>query len=66
MALIERGLCVVRYDNEAGKGDHKHQGEVEVEYVFSTLAALRKIFGPMSQTTEREAQHEHRNDRHLE
>jgi len=24
LALVASGVCVVRYDNEAGKGDHKH------------------------------------------
>ena len=24
LALIEKGLCVLRYDNEPGKGDHRH------------------------------------------
>jgi hypothetical protein len=24
LALIDDGICVMRYDNEAGKGDHKH------------------------------------------
>lgn len=26
--------CVLRYDNEAGKGDHRHVGIVETEYRF--------------------------------
>ena len=34
------GQCVVRYDNEAGKGDHRHLGERELPYRFSTLQAL--------------------------
>jgi hypothetical protein len=32
------GVCVLRYDNEAGKGDHKHIGTVETAYVFESLA----------------------------
>ena len=32
--------CVLRYDNEAGKGDHKHLGETEVPYNFTTLEQL--------------------------
>jgi len=40
LALIVRGVCVLRYDNEAGKGDHKHIGELEVPYRFTTPAAL--------------------------
>lgn len=31
---------MLRYDNEAGKGDHKHLGEREVPYTFTTLDQL--------------------------
>jgi hypothetical protein len=37
LALIVDHVCVLRYDNEAGKGDHKHLGEREVPYTFTTL-----------------------------
>ena len=30
------GRCVVRYDNEAGKGDHRHFAEKEHTYTFRT------------------------------
>jgi hypothetical protein len=30
------GVCVVRYDNELGNGDHRHMGDREDPYVFST------------------------------
>jgi len=30
------GACVVRYDNEAGKGDHRHFNKKESAYVFKT------------------------------
>jgi hypothetical protein len=36
--------CLVRYDNEAGKGDHRHYGEHEEPYVFSSLAQLLADF----------------------
>lgn len=36
--------CLVRYDNEAGKGDHRHYGELEKPYMFTTLAALLEDF----------------------
>jgi hypothetical protein len=26
LAYVVRDMCVVRYDNEAGKGDHRHVG----------------------------------------
>jgi hypothetical protein len=44
LALISFGVCVMRYDNEAGKGDHKHLGEREFAYAFSTIEALQKDF----------------------
>jgi len=34
------GQCVVRYDNETGKGDHRHYGEIEETYVFVSLPIL--------------------------
>lgn len=40
LALIVDGVCVMRYDNESGKGDHKHLGEREVPYGFTTLDQL--------------------------
>jgi hypothetical protein len=33
-------VCVLRFDNETGKGDHKHVGAKEVPYAFSTLSQL--------------------------
>ena len=40
LAYVVDGVCVVRYDNERGKGDHRHVGEVEQDYVFSTPRQL--------------------------
>jgi hypothetical protein len=34
------GHRIVGYDNERGKGDHRHLGEVEKPYRFSTVEAL--------------------------
>lgn len=31
---LETGAGLVRYDNEQGKGDHKHIGAVEQPYTF--------------------------------
>jgi hypothetical protein len=28
------GVCVLRFDNETGKGDHKHVGDREEPYSF--------------------------------
>lgn len=34
------GRRVVGYDNERGKGNHRHLGESEAPYAFSTVEAL--------------------------
>ncbi len=34
----------MRYDNEAGKGDHKHIGEIETNYAFTGLGQLQTDF----------------------
>lgn len=44
LALIVGGVCVLRYDNEAGKGDHKHVGDLEVIYDFTTPEQLMRDF----------------------
>ena len=36
LAYVVRGQCVLRYDNEKGKGDHRHYGAEESAYVFTT------------------------------
>lgn len=38
------GECFVRYDNERGKGDHRHVGGKESIYGFTTLEALLADF----------------------
>lgn len=40
LALVVGGICVVRYDNERGKGDHRHIGPSETSYLFVDAAAL--------------------------
>ena len=40
LAFVVDEVCVLRFDNETGKGDHKHVGAVEVPYVFTSLAQL--------------------------
>ena len=44
LAFVVNGQCVLRYDNEAGKGDHRHIGDVENAYVFTTAAQLLADF----------------------
>ncbi|HCL66284.1 MAG TPA: hypothetical protein DIC56_15880 [Rhizobium sp.] len=40
LALIAEGDCVLRYDNEAGKGDHRHFDGEETPYLFTSMDAL--------------------------
>jgi hypothetical protein len=44
LALVSEGACVLRYDNEAGKGDHKHIGGREAAYRFAGLDKLQADF----------------------
>ena len=34
LSLVEEGVCVLRFDNEAGKGDHYHAGGAELPYLL--------------------------------
>lgn len=34
LAYVVDSVCVVRYDNESGKGDHRHFGDKESAYAF--------------------------------
>lgn len=40
LAYVVDRRCVLRYDNESGKGDHRHVGKVESSYEFSTPEKL--------------------------
>lgn len=44
LVYIVEGARVVGYDNERGKGDHKHVRSVEVDYVFVDAATLMRDF----------------------
>ncbi len=46
----EDGSCIVRYDNERGKGDHRHVNDREESYSFTTL---RKLIEDFEADTER-------------
>ena len=37
---LSDGTCIVRYDNETGKGDHRHLGEKEEAYPFKGVETL--------------------------
>jgi hypothetical protein len=40
LVYVEGGRRIVGFDNERGKGDHKHVGDVELPYVFATVDRL--------------------------
>ena len=44
LAYVVEGVCVVRYDNEVGKGDHCHFGVAENSYRFTTPERLMVDF----------------------
>lgn len=45
LAYVVEGVCVLRFDNEAGKGDHWHSGSRERSYRFTTPEQLLADFG---------------------
>ncbi|MCA0302883.1 MAG: DUF6516 family protein [Proteobacteria bacterium] len=44
LAYVVGGTCVVRYDNEQGKGDHRHYDGSESAYDFSSPETLLADF----------------------
>ncbi|WP_217646291.1 toxin-antitoxin system TumE family protein [Azotobacter beijerinckii] len=44
LAYVVDGVCMVRYDNESGKGDHKHLGADEQAVAFTGIADLLRAF----------------------
>ena len=46
LAYIVDEVCVLRYDNEAGKGDHRHLGNRQTTYSFTTPENLLTDFWP--------------------
>ena len=40
LAYIVNQVCVLRYDNEVGKGDHRHFGRRQSAYAFTTPEQL--------------------------
>ena len=44
LAYVVDGECVIRYDNEPGKGDQRHFGNKESMYSFTTPDALLAAF----------------------
>lgn len=44
LSLIVDGECILRYDNERGKGDHRHCRDQESTYTFVSLERLMDDF----------------------
>ncbi len=44
LSFMIDGICHLRYDNEAGKGDHRHVGAVETQYFFTSPKQLLSDF----------------------
>jgi hypothetical protein len=44
LAYVVNNVCVLRLDNEAGKGDHLHYGNTESAYHFVSTNALLNDF----------------------
>jgi Family of unknown function (DUF6516) len=44
LALVVDQVCVLRYDNEAGKGDHRHVEGAEESYDFTAPETLLADF----------------------
>ena len=44
LAYVVGGRRVVGYDNERGKGDHRHLGETEAPYCFVDVPTLLRDF----------------------
>ena len=44
LAFVVDGICVLRFDNETGKGDHKHLGTREMRYVFRSVEQVVSDF----------------------
>jgi len=44
LAYVVDGECVLRYDNEAGKGNHRHVGTDEMRHVLASVDQLLDDF----------------------
>ena len=44
LAYVVDEVCVLRFDNEAGKGDHVHYGSTEGNYQFASIDDLLADF----------------------
>jgi hypothetical protein len=44
LAYVVDGVCLLRYDNESGKGDHRHFRGRESRYAFDSVDELLAAF----------------------
>lgn len=44
LVLVHNGVRVIGFDNERGKGDHRHLGQAEAPYVFVSIDQLLDDF----------------------
>jgi hypothetical protein len=44
LVYVENGIRLVGYDNERGKGDHRHVGSRETSYRFVDMPTLLRDF----------------------
>jgi len=44
LAYVVNGVCVLRYDNQSGKGDHRHFKGKESRYAFDGVDKLLGAF----------------------
>ena len=40
LAYVVNEKCILRFDNESGKGDHRHIRDDESQYVFQSIESL--------------------------
>lgn len=44
LVYLENGKRVIGFDNERGKGDHRHEGDSEYSYTFHDVGTLIQDF----------------------
>ena len=54
LAFVIDGQCVLRYDNESGKGDHRHVRGKEYNYLFRSIDRLLVDFHTETRRINRE------------
>jgi hypothetical protein len=54
LAFVVDEACIIRFDNETGKGDHKHIAEEQVPYTFTSLVRLIEDFWTAIEAWERD------------